>query len=53
MSPEEKRRLGDSLRTMRPSLEKRAEIHSKVLNMSPEERRLYLHEIMQQGEFPE
>ncbi len=53
MSPEEKRRLGDSLRTMRPSLEKRAEVHSKVLNMSPEERRLYLHEIMQQGEFPE
>ena len=53
MSPAEKRRLVTSLRTTRPSLKQRAEIHSKVLNMSSDERRLYLHEIMQQGEFPE
>ena len=53
MDPQEKRRLGDSLRAMRQSPEKRAEIRSKVLKMSPEERGLYLHEIIQQGEFAE
>ena len=53
MDPQEKRRLGDSLRAMRPSPEKRAQIRSKVLKMSPEDRGMYLHEIMQQGEFAE
>jgi hypothetical protein len=52
MSPEEKRRLGESLRAMGSSSEKRNGIRDKVRKMSAEERRQYLHEIMEQGKKP-